>query len=171
MKSASLNLRESALTQCPQLGEFGKITLAQGGKIHLNQPWHRLKVPASQRYIPTQKFPEYLPRALDLTEKPLLFVPLRQHVTSLMSIAIRCGICCSVSTTLDTFFDFSPTSIEIHRADSPPSQVFSSRVAISNFFKQENHGITILIHYYVQLVLIQYSLSSPFEPHPHQNRN
>ena len=42
-------------------GGFGELTLAQGGKIQLNQLWYRSSVPGSQRHIPTQKFPEYPP--------------------------------------------------------------------------------------------------------------
>ena len=38
---------------------FGEFTLVQGSKIQLNQLWYRLRVPGSQRHIPTQKFLKY----------------------------------------------------------------------------------------------------------------
>ena len=40
-------------------GGFGEFTLVQGSKIQLNQLWYRLRVPGSQRHIPTQKFLKY----------------------------------------------------------------------------------------------------------------
>ena len=42
-------------------GGFGEFTLVQGSKIQLNQLWYRLRVPGSQRHIPTQKFLKYPP--------------------------------------------------------------------------------------------------------------
>ena len=42
-------------------GGFGEFTLVQGIKIQLNQLWYRLRVPGSQRHIPTQKFLKYPP--------------------------------------------------------------------------------------------------------------
>ena len=40
-------------------GGLGKFTLVQGSKIQLNQLCYRLRVPGSQRHIPTQKFLKY----------------------------------------------------------------------------------------------------------------
>ena len=42
-------------------GEFGEFTLVQGSKIQLNQLWYRLRVPGSQRHIPTQTFSKVPP--------------------------------------------------------------------------------------------------------------
>ena len=43
-------------------GGVGVFTLVQGNKIQLNWLWCRLRVPGSQRDIPTQKFLKYPPR-------------------------------------------------------------------------------------------------------------
>ena len=38
-------------------GRFWDFSLVQGSKIHFNELWYRLRVPESQRHIPTQKNP------------------------------------------------------------------------------------------------------------------
>ena len=62
----------------------------------------------------------------------------------------------------------------MHGADSPPSEVLSSRAAISKnewFYLSVKIMECIFINYNVQLVLTQALHGSPFEPHPHQNSN
>ena len=44
-----------------RIGGIWEFTLVQGSKIQLNQLWYRLRVPGSQRHIPTQKFLKYPP--------------------------------------------------------------------------------------------------------------
>ena len=48
-----------------RIGGIWEITLVQSSKIQLNQLWYRLRVPGSQRHIPTQKFLKYPPRGFD----------------------------------------------------------------------------------------------------------
>ena len=42
-------------------GGVWEFSLVQGSKIHLNELWYRLRVPGTQRHIPTQNFLKYPP--------------------------------------------------------------------------------------------------------------
>ena len=64
IKSESLDLRKSASTVSID-GGFGEFTLVYVSKTQLNQLWYKLRVPGSQRHIPTQKFPKYPPPGLE----------------------------------------------------------------------------------------------------------
>ena len=62
-KGKALGTRLSSFWKTATLGQggFGEFTLVQGSKLQLNQLWYRLRVPRSQRHIPTQKFLKYPP--------------------------------------------------------------------------------------------------------------
>ena len=45
-------------------GGLGEFTLVQGSKIQMNQLCYRLRVPGSQRHIPSQKFPHKITRSV-----------------------------------------------------------------------------------------------------------
>ena len=62
-------------------GGFGEFSLVQGSKIQLNQLWYRLRVPGSQRHIPTQNFLKCPPGPLKGQHKAIFEAMDNQGIT------------------------------------------------------------------------------------------
>ena len=109
-------------------GGFGVFTLVQGNKIQLNWLWCRLRVPGSQRDIPTQKFLKYPPD----TVLPL-FIVLIQSLLRLSSTVSTLANCKASEGMLSLRLAFGPALLrqadgQEGRHIKPPNIVLQDRM-------------------------------------------